>query len=41
MGPFVFPGAKEGKALSNMALLQLLRGMDGNGYVVHGFRSSF
>ena len=40
-GGFVFPGAKEGQTLSTMALLQLLRGMDGNGYTVHGFRSSF
>ena len=24
-----------------MAMLELLRGMDGNGYTVHGFRSSF
>jgi integrase len=30
-----------GKPLSNMALLQLLRGAAGNGYTVHGFRSSF
>jgi integrase len=27
--------------LSNMAMLQLLRGMIGNGYTVHGFRSAF
>ena len=27
--------------LSNMAMLELLRGMAGNGYTVHGFRSSF
>ncbi|WP_288901628.1 site-specific integrase [uncultured Sneathiella sp.] len=45
--PFLFPGARYGKPLSNMALLQLMRGM---GYgvnglrgdaVPHGFRSSF
>ena len=30
-----------GKPLSNMALLELLRGMAGNGYTVHGFRSAF
>src|SRR4029077_12805337 len=33
-GELIFP-------LSNMAMLQLLRGMAGNGYTVHGFRSSF
>jgi integrase len=38
---FVFPGARKGKPLSNMALLELLRGMDGNGFTVHGMRSSF
>jgi integrase len=27
--------------LSNMAMLELLRGAGGNGYTVHGFRSSF
>jgi integrase len=27
--------------LSNMAMLELLKGMNGNGYTVHGFRSSF
>jgi integrase len=30
-----------GKPLSNMAMLELLRGMAGNGYTVHGFRSAF
>ena len=39
--PYVFIGARKGKGLSNMAMLELLRGMDGNGYTVHGFRSSF
>jgi integrase len=39
--PHVFVGARKGKGLSNMAMLELLRGMDGNGYTVHGFRSSF
>jgi integrase len=38
---FVFPGAGKGKPLSNMAMLELLRGINGNGFVVHGFRSSF
>jgi integrase len=37
----LFIGAKQGKGLSNMAMLELLRGMAGNGYTVHGFRSSF
>jgi len=45
--PFVFPGARHGRPLSNMALLQLMRGMGygagGNrgAFVPHGFRSSF
>jgi len=39
-GP-VFPGVRPGKGLSNMAMLELLRGMTDNGYTVHGFRSSF
>jgi integrase len=45
--PFVFAGARYGRPLSNMALLQLMRGMgfgvDGTrgDYVPHGFRSSF
>jgi integrase len=38
--PFVFPGARDGKPLSNMACLELLRGMR-PGLTVHGFRSSF
>lgn len=37
---FVFPGAREGHKLSNMAMLQLMREM-APGYVPHGFRSSF
>ena len=41
IGDYVFPGAVEGKPLSDMALMQLLRGMDANGYKVHGFRSTF
>ncbi len=39
-GPFVFPGLKRGKPLSNMALEMLLRRMQ-VGTTVHGFRSSF
>lgn len=44
---YLFPGARHGRPLSNMALLQLMRGMGygvgGNkgDYVPHGFRSSF
>lgn len=44
---YLFPGARYGKPLSNMALLQLMRGLGYgvNGsrgdYVPHGFRSSF
>jgi len=41
VGDYVFPGAVEGKPMSNMAMLQQLRGLDANGYVPHGFRSSF
>ena len=37
----LFIGARKGRGLSNMAMLELLRGMAGNGYSVHGFRSSF
>jgi integrase len=33
-GKLVFP-------LSNMAMLEMLRGTAGNGYTVHGFRSTF
>lgn len=43
---WVFPGGRKGKPLSNMAMLELLRGMgtkdtDGNPATVHGFRSTF
>ncbi|GAA0567891.1 tyrosine-type recombinase/integrase [Halomonas salifodinae] len=43
----VFPGARYGRPLSNMAMLQLMRGMgygvggERGDYVPHGFRSSF
>ena len=37
---YLFPGARKGKPLSNMAMLELLRGIDGS-LTVHGFRSSF
>jgi integrase len=38
---FVFPGAKPGRPLSNMAFLMLLRRMGRSNVTVHGFRSSF
>jgi integrase len=37
---FVFPGVQAGKPLSNMAMLELLRGLR-PGITVHGFRSTF
>ncbi|MER8698979.1 integrase arm-type DNA-binding domain-containing protein [Mesorhizobium sp. M1273] len=40
--PYLFPGARTGRPLSNMAMLELLRGMEGmEGLTVHGFRSTF
>ncbi|BCA63086.1 hypothetical protein HMP09_2320 [Sphingomonas sp. HMP9] len=40
--PFVFPGAKRERPLSNMAMLEMLRGMrKDEGLTVHGFRSAF
>ena len=38
--PYVFPGAKRNRPLSNMAMLEMLRGMR-PGLTVHGFRSAF
>lgn len=40
-GDYVFPGSREGRPLSNMAMLQLIRGMRGLGATVHGLRSTF
>jgi integrase len=40
-GGYVFPGARAKAPLSNMAMLELLRGMRGDGITVHGFRSTF
>jgi integrase len=37
---YIFPGARAGKPLSSMALLELMRGMR-PGYVPHGLRSSY
>ncbi|TPG38658.1 site-specific integrase [Sphingomonas koreensis] len=39
--PYVFPGARKERPLSNMAMLEMLRGMRSDGYTVHGFRSAF
>jgi integrase len=39
--PCVFPGAREGRPLSNMALLMMLRRMKRDDLTAHGFRSSF
>jgi len=38
---FIFPGMKAGRPLSDMTLRALMRRMDAQAYVVHGFRSSF
>lgn len=38
---YLFPGFKEGKPLSNMAMLKLLQIMDRKDITVHGFRSTF
>lgn len=39
---YVFPGARPKRPLSNMAMLQMLRGMrPDDGFTVHGFRSAF
>lgn len=40
-GDLVFPGAKKGRPLSNMAMLTVLRRMKRTGLTVHGFRSTF
>ncbi len=40
-GPFVFPGRRQGKPLSNMALLMVLRRLERTDITAHGFRSSF
>jgi integrase len=38
---YLFIGASKIRPLSNMAMLELLRGMVGNGVTVHGMRSAF
>ncbi|MEY9428884.1 integrase [Bradyrhizobium ottawaense] len=42
-GEYLFPGDKEGKGLSNMAMAELLKemGYSGDEATVHGFRSTF
>jgi integrase len=40
-GELVFPGQKEGRPLSTLAMEMLLRRMNIEGATVHGFRSSF
>ena len=39
--PFIFPGMKNGKPLSNMAMTNVLRRMERADLTVHGFRSTF
>jgi integrase len=38
---FVFPGSKDGRPLSGMALLAVLHRMDRANVTAHGFRSTF
>jgi integrase len=40
-GDWVFPGARAGRPLSNMAMAMLLRRMNRGDLTVHGFRSTF
>jgi integrase len=40
-GEYLFPGVRKDKPLSNMSMLELIRGMRGRGATVHGFRSTF
>ena len=39
--PYLFPGARKGRPLSNMALLMMLRRMGRDDLTAHGFRSCF
>ncbi|CAK0036275.1 putative phage integrase [Burkholderia pseudomallei] len=41
IGEFVFLASRDGKHLSNMAMLQLLKRMEREDLTVHGFRSTF
>jgi len=38
---YLFPGQKQSKPISNMAILKLLKRMDRRDITVHGFRSTF
>lgn len=40
-GPFLFPGGRKGRPLSNMAMSAVLKRMGRDSITVHGFRSSF
>ncbi|WP_417473435.1 tyrosine-type recombinase/integrase [Luteimonas mephitis] len=40
-GAYIFPGAKKGQPLSNMAMLAVLKRMNRGDLTVHGFRSTF
>src|SRR5262249_30070563 len=40
-GDLVFPGARQGRPLSDMSLLMLLRRMGYGQFTTHGFRSTF
>jgi len=40
-GDYVFPGGSNGRPLSNMSMLMLLRRMGRSALTVHGFRSTF
>lgn len=40
-GKFVFPGNRQGKPLSNMAMQMVLRRMSVENVTIHGFRSAF
>jgi len=40
-GDFLFPGAKAGRGLSNMAMLKVLERMDSGNLTAHGFRATF
>jgi len=39
--PYIFPGGKKGKPLSNMAFLAILKRMKRSDLTAHGFRSTF
>lgn len=41
LGDFVFPGQRNRKTMSNMAMLELLKGMGRGDITAHGFRSTF